>query len=40
MNGKITLTGRAVTLMMLAKQLANEDLFNVKVTEQPDFFNQ
>ena len=40
MHGTITYTGRNVALIMLVEQRPYEDLFGIKVTEQPDFFNQ
>ena len=40
MYGHLTYTGRTIASMMMSEQLEYEDLFGVKVTKQPDFFDQ
>ena len=40
MHGNLTYTGRTIASMMMSEQLEYEDLFGVKVTKQPDFFDQ
>ena len=40
MHGNLTYTGQTIASMMMSEQLEYEDLFGVKVTKQPDFFDQ
>ena len=40
MHGNLTYTGRTIASMMMSEQLEYEELFGVKVTKQPDFFDQ